>query len=600
MSYRIEKEENGTKAIVFEGFEDGIADAPEKGLSFIRNANIVSIPGEACVNFAMAGISIPPSSVSGTSCTLTTATQLITFTGNVSLFSDCAVIFGSSAGGVTAGVVYWIANVTNAATSSFKVYTDIGHTQVVAITDTSNTFSVVAFGIPAQRALDYINGNMFILDTSGRAWWINASNQLTYLANTTLTNTHGNGLCVLGGTAAVYLFVFRDSAVDYLPLTFLTSTSTPVWQYGWNGYSLSSSAASNYSHYAFVSNQNGGMHFCNDRFVGRVLPIGTFDPGTPSTYVTTLTAPSGGLPNTDSSTCLADLGNSILVGGIQNKVYPWDGISTFFSSPIILGENYTTRIVSSNSTAYVFAGNRGRIYLTNGANVGVFKKIPDHIVSFFSSSNTIEPYYSWLDAMYWKSQLYFSFSATKNDGTVITNIGGIWALDLSSSSSQSSTMVGLRMTNVLAAGAAAFPYVLIPNIRTTTPAGAGIYAAFLNAFTSATGVEVTQSTPYAALGSGVDIYTDLAPTGNNLTQKTFSQIEFKLAQPLVSGESVRISMRQDFSESFTIVGTTTLVGALSDVYDIGVQRGQWIQLYIETCSTASTPSFTRLKEARIR
>lgn len=596
MSWRIEKEENGTKAIVFEGFEDGIADAPEKGVSFIRNANIVSIPGEACVNFATASISVPPANVSGASCTFTGATDVVNWTpGAVVLFTDCAVTFGSSTGGVTAGIVYWIANVSG---STFKVYTDIGHSQLVDLSDASNTFSVIPFGTPTQKALDYINGNSFILDTSGRAWWINPSNQLTYLANTTLTSTHGNGICVLG----VYLFVFRDSAVDYMTLTSLTSTSAPAWTYAWNGYSLSSNAASNYSHFAYVSNQNGGMHFCNDRFIGRVLPVGasTFDPSNSATYVTTLLAPSGGLPITDSSTCLADLGNNILVGGIQNKIYSWDGISTFFNAPLILGENYTTRIVSSNSTAYAFSGNRGRIYITNGANVEVFKKIPDHIASFFTSSNSLEPYYGWLDALYWKNQLYFSFLVNKNDGTSITNMGGIWALDLSTSSLQSPTMVGLRMTNVLAAGAAAFPYVLIPNIRTTTPAGAGIYAAYVNLLTSAAGVEVTQTTPYAVLGSGVDIYTDLAPTGTNLTQRTFSQIEFKLAQPLVSGESVRISMRQDFSEAFTVVGTTTLVGSISDAYNIDEQRGQWIQLYAETCSTASSPSFTRLKELRIR
>lgn len=598
MAYRIEKEENGTKAIIIDGFEQGIADAPEQGIAFMRNANIVSIPGEACVNFSMSSVSVPPTGVSGDSVSFTGSTDIVTWTPTGTLYSGVAVTFGSTTGGVTAGTIYWI---TLVSASTFKVYTSIvrGAGELVDLSDASNTLTVITFGTPSQKALDYINSNIFILDTSGRAWWVNGAGVLVYIGNTTLTSTHGNGLCVLGA----YLFVFRDSAADYLPITELSANNAPAWVYSWGSISgLATSAASNYSHFAYVSNQNGGMHFCNNRFIGRLLPIGsgTFDPTNTNTFTYTSTAPSGGLPITDSATCLADLGGLILVGGIQNKVYPWDGLSTFFNSPLILSENYTKRIVSSNSNAYVFAGNRGRISITNGANVQIFKKIPDHIVSIFSTSNGIEPYYSWLDASYWKNQLYFSFTVSKNDGTAITNMGGIWALDLSTNPLGTSTSVGLRVTNILTTGAAGFPYLIIPNIRSTTPAGAGLYAAYVNAVSTAIGVDVTQSTPYASLGASVDIYTDLVPTGTNLTQKTFSQIEFKLAQPLVSGEQIRISMRQDFSEAFTVAGTTTLVGALSDVYDVNVQRGQWVQLYVETCSTSSSPSFTRLKELRIR
>lgn len=588
MAYHIEK---GTGDIVIDGFEAGIADAPEQGVSMMRNVNLISIPGEASVNFKTIAVNVPATGISAVACTLDTATHSVTWIASVALYTDTAVIFGTSAGGVTAGTVYWIASVSG---NTFKIYNDIGHSSQVLVTDTANTFTVVTFGQATHKALDVVNNNIFILDLNGRAWWINASGNLTFLGNTTLTTTHGNGLCVLGD----YLMVFRDTSIDYMPLTYLTSNAAPVWTYAWGGYVLDSSPSSNYSHYAIVA-QDNGMYYCNGQKIGSVLIKGgsVFDPATAGTFTATLSALL--LPATDRSTCLAELGETLLVGGILNKIYPWNRISTSFAYPVIISENYTTRMVTTNSTTYVFAGNRGRIYQTNGANIQLFKKIPDHITLDFGGS--LDPYYTWLDAIYWKNQIYFSFLTAKNDGAVITNMGGLWGLDVSMNIMGNPTSVALRMTNTFANGAAAYPYVIIPNIRSTTPAGAGLYLAYQNKLDSSVGVEVTSTTPYTVTDIGGEIYTELIPTGTAIDPITFGQIEFKLSAALVAGEMVRISSRQAYSEGWTnIVGTTTTVGALSDNYKVNFQKGQWIQLYAELFSTATTPSYTRLKELRIK
>ncbi len=596
MAYHVEK---GTGDIVIDGFEAGIADSPEQGIAFMRNVNLVSIPGEAAVNYATTAINVPPVGITGVSCTLDTATHSVTWTATATLYTDCAVTFSTSVGGVTAGTVYWISNVSG---NTFKIYADIAHQTQILVTDATTTFTVISFGQPTYRTLDEVNGYIFILDLNGRAWWVNASGNLTFLGNTTLTSTHGNGIAANNG----FLYVWRDQAIDYYVIDF-TTNAAPNWVYGWQSTGLAVNAASNYTHSALIA-QDAGIYFCNNKFVGSIkqAAAGTpIDPSVTSSYVYNASALQ--LPFTDSVTCLAELGYTLLVGGILNKVYPWDRVNINYEYPLILGENYTTRMVTTNTTTYIFAGYRGRIYQTNGSNVNLFKKIPDHITLDFGGGT--DPYFTWLDAMYWKNQIYFSFNVAKNDGTALNTMGGIWAFDVSMNIMGTPTSVAFRLTNILSAGAAAHAYVLAPNIRTSTPAGAGIYAGWVNPLTSAYGVDVTTSSPYTTAGIGAEIYCDLIPTGLFLTPKQFAQVEFKLSAPLVANEKVEIYARQNYADAWSnLIGSTTTVGAVSDVYTVNFEggnsstnsNGQWIQLYAALFSTATTPSFTRLKELRIR
>ena len=71
-------------------------------------------------------------------------------------------------------------------------------------------------------------------------------------------------------------------------------------------------------------------------------------------------------------------------------------------------------------------------------------------------------------------------------------------------------------------------------------------------------------------------------------------------KPMVSGESVTIKYRKDFSQSYTTVLTDSTVGNYSYSGPINFENAQWIQFQIILNSTASTPSYTRLKEMRLR
>lgn len=606
MAYRIEK---GTGDIVIDGWEQGVADAPELGITFMRNLNLISIPGEGCVNYQTTVTNTPPV-INAAPVTFNSGTDVITWGNILPFYNGVAVTFDATTGGVTAGTVYWVGNVSGA---TFKIYTNIARDQLVDLTANSTpNMSTITMGQPTHKALDVVGtatspNNVFILDVNGRAWWVNTSGNVEFLGNTTLTGAHGNGMCVFGA----FLYVMRDSFIDYLPIDAVTNSSATAsqWSYGWQALTAPPSSIG-YSHYAIAA-QDNAMYICNNQTIASVLAKSgqtTVDPSNSATY--TYNASALLLPSIDRATCLAELGINLLVGGLLNKIYPWDRVSTSYAYPIVVSENYTYRMVTTNSSTYVFAGNRGRIFVTNGANIQLFKKIPDHIVGIFGASNGPDPYFTWLDAIFWKNQIYFSFLANKNDGTAITNIGGVWALDVSMNVIGNPTSVALRMTNTLAGGAALFPYVIAPNIRSSTPSGAGLYIAWSNINTPSYGVDITASTPYSDFTGGIggEIYTDLIPSGILLNSRTFSQIEFKLAEQLVSGESVRISARQSYSDAFVVQGTFNTTGTLSDYCTINLEgvdtagnsKGQWIQLYIELQAAASSPSFVRLKEVRLR
>jgi hypothetical protein len=80
------------------------------------------------------------------------------------------------------------------------------------------------------------------------------------------------------------------------------------------------------------------------------------------------------------------LGNQILIGGKFNAIYVWDRLKFYYDYRIYLPETFVTKLLTINTTVYIFSGNRGRIYQTNGSQASLYKKIPDHL------SDTVEPY----------------------------------------------------------------------------------------------------------------------------------------------------------------------------------------------------------------
>lgn len=593
--------ERSAPDIVIRGFEKGVADGALNGLQDMRNVNIISSPGEAMVSLKTATVP-SPTALSAVEVTFTGSTDVVNYaSASANLYTGQAITFGLTAGGVTASRVYWVGSITS---TTFKVYTNIALTTPVNLSDSGNNFTSITMSQPKwgcnntlKIAASTQNGYQFIQDSSGAVWWVNDSGNLIFIGPLNsatgvrvTSNASGNGVVVLGG----WLLAFRENAVDLLSTDEMTSSDDPTyaqWINDWESGLVSNlptpGTGLSIVHQGLVGRDNT-LYFCNGQNIGSVLVIGTFDPTNTNTYVDNSSALL--LPVGDRATHIAELGNLLLIGGTKNSVYTWDRVNPGINNILLLAESYTTRIVSTNANSYIFAGNRGRIYITNGSNVELYKKFPDSI------ANVQDPYYTWYDAVYWRNQIYFGLSATTNAGTAISTVGSLWAIDI--------TTEALRMTNSFASTASSFDSqarVILPDLRSTTPGGAGLFIGWQGTFiTTVYGVDVSTTTPYSSTTSTY-IVSDLIPVGTFFAGRTFQQVEYKFSRELVSGESIAIGWRTNLNDSFTsLTSTSTQLGAMSGTFGNTIDTAQFLQLQIGLASTDTSPSYCPLVEVRIR
>ena len=423
------------------------------------------------------------------------------------------------------------------------------------------------------------------VDDTGRVWayevgvtsnWVYLNN----LASELVTNTYNNIISWKG-----YIFLFTGVNLGYIVFNSLSAMSTKS---NWN---LTLKGITQANIHQALAGQDDAVYFCNSNAIGSILENAgqIFDPTLATTYTYNIKALK--LPSTDSATCLAELGTNLMVGGENNFIYPWNRIATSFTFPIFLSENYTTRLVTINTTMYIFCGYKGRIFVTNGANATPFFKIAEYL------SNTTNPYIVWTDANFNRNQLYFGFKVTNNAGTTINTYGGLWAVDVDSVSP-----VAPRLQNIMSYGTYAGYVSAICQFRgtnyATQPAGDG-YGLFTGWFSgSIGGIDIGISTPYT--GGQSYVICDPIPIGQYLTNKTLSGIEYKLGAPLATNETVTLGYRTQLSGAFTDNALDPYVaGSLSQWGTVKFEKSQWIQLQAILTSTATNPSYCRVREIRI-
>ena len=515
------------------------------------------------------------------------------------------------------GNTYYMGNLTG---TTFKLYYDLALTNpVVWLGNTTGNYSVPSFGTPVDKAYYQYYASTtsnpiyatFLLDNPGNCWYLTAqatTNTGGTVAAGSLQYTGNTGHATSGtdadfGIAAWnnYLFVIVGRTIDYISLGNLLGTAGPNpnasnWVYAWKTnltYTL-------YQHQIVVGT-DAALYICNATTVASIVQNGSsFDPTDTSTYSYTTDAMT--LPFNDYAQSINNLGGDIplLIGGVYNYVYTWDRKLLVPNSALICADSNIVRIVSTNGNAYVFAGSRGRIYITNGQQIQVYKKIPD------SLSGDPEPYYTWQDALYYRNKLYFTMTAKKNDGTTLNTMGGVWVLGIDAGQTQIQlpTAGSLFNSNQFSYGTygGSCPvlfYSLLP-----TPSGYGIGGAWVNS--STVGIDMSSSTPYTGGQTYVD--TDIIPVGGFFSQKTFGQIEYKLSKPLVSGETVTLYQRKNLTDAFTLIGgnwqgtstTSPLIGAVSDAKQADFQEVQWVQFRAVLTSTATNPSYVRMTQLTLR
>lgn len=580
MSYKIEGRD-----LVISGWETGISDNPYLGLNDMRGCNIVSIPGEASVSFASTKISTAGTACIGSIVSADASTDIVTVTVSAgTITTGMAMVFtgASLPTGLTAGTTYWIIRLSD---TTFTCYSDPRLTTLIDITATgTGTFANTEIG--SVKYFEKENG--IALDANGRAW-DNAYDGSTYIymGNPVRSGkTNGNGLFKYRG----YLFIISDSQFDYTAIGAYGVANTISWVTEWspltgttaaNTAVLNSAISGAFTIHEAVVGIDDVVYICDGHYLNSLREKSgqTFDPTNTATYVWNKQALA--LPGYETAQCLAELGVTLLIGGAYNYIYPWNRTSTTFNDRLFIAENGCVKMVTVNTNTYIFTGKRGRIYVTNGSQAQFYKKLPDHI------SGSPEPVYTWKYAAFNKNQLYAGVEVTNNAGTAITSYSGLWAIDVTSDALRVPILMSLSTATVTA---------IFANANNNS--GYSLNVAWRSPGGTYYGIDTTTSVPYTDYGPY--IITDLIPVGTILARKTFEQVEFKLAAPMTSGEGIKISYRENLSDAFTQIGESLDGNIISDIYTVNFQNLQWLQFKIEMKSTATTASYVRLKEIRIR
>jgi hypothetical protein len=306
------------------------------------------------------------------------------------------------------------------------------------------------------------------------------------------------------------------------------------------------------------------------------------------------------LPYNETVTSMVEVGNQVIIGGTSNTLYPWNQIDATPSDFVALPEAGVVTMINVNNMAFVFAGNKGNVYITNGSTASLALTIPDYTAGIPGTPSTyVEPYFTWYDAAFIRGRVYCSIQDQTT--TKAGNCGGVWSFVPSSNFYYGQdTGLALRLENQNSYGTYnGAATLIIPRLNQADAKAPQFWSSWFSNVTAPTyGIDYTGTTP----ATTYVVETDLLSTGTFLQKQTFKQVEYKLTTPLAALESVALYYRTNSTNAWTqLTNVRDDTENLSGYYNVNFQKTQWVQLRaVCTTNGLATSSFVRLKELRLR
>lgn len=410
-------------------------------------------------------------------------------------------------------------------------------------------------------------------------------------------NTQGTASVIAGATYLTSDFG-RLPAVFFTPndgtLPFALTTGT-VYYISQDGiYFTVYAAASGGSPLDIETGASGTQYF------NSFYPIASASSSTGDTPTYVLTPQRLSLPPFEVAISIAEVDNTILVGCQNNVLYPWNQQDATPSGIISLPESNVVNILTVNQMAYVFAGNKGNIYITDGSVASLVVSIPDYCAGIPGNPSTyVEPYFVWADTMYLRGRVYFSI--LDQTSTKTGNCGGVWSFVPTQNFYIGQDVgIALRLENQNSYGTYnGAASILIPKVNQAAISPQYFSGWYSDVTTPIYGIDTTGTFPS---GTAI-IETELIPTGTILGQqkKTFTSEEYKVSSPLLSGESIQLYYRLNLTDAWTSTGTVDGDGSnMSGYWPVNFQNSQWVQFQVQMMPNGtSTFSGNRLTEVRL-
>lgn len=610
MSYRIEQnKESGERELVIDGWDKGIADSPYTGITSIKNLNVTFLPGATYVNYKRKPVTL-------TGATMGTPKFYAQSPGSTPVYyildDKGQVWYSGGGGGATWSLLTGNHTSTGNLGQGLAYYKDylfvFGNNYVDVCGDGTGVGHITSaywsnIGSSGYYLSNHTSVYLTVAPVLG-ASSITLSSTWPYISGV-YSVTMGAGAQIVQGS-----FTFGSATVNITPVVSITTSITYI------DANIFVVASDTPNHMAMVANGDI-LYFCNGNSIGRISPptastTNIFKVSDFTTqYVNFSFIP---LRQNDRAIWLAELSTSTtnLLIAVQNYIYTWNEqfslVATYFPVTTLtqtpINEN-PSRMINILNNIYIFAGMKGNVYISNGYSVSLFKKLPDSFLG------VIDPYWIIGGMMFHRNKLWFgAVVACGTNVSALTAIQGIFSLVLVGGSTQTSLETSGALTfesqnswGISAPNNSDGTGVLIDlNANpgravgsTLSNSGADCYqSAWFNGTTG--GIDYNDTTPWGNWEPAIE--TDLVPMGTFLTAQTLSQVEFKLDRPMVSGDQIRLSYRESFTDSYTAIGTTT-TSVLSDIYNSGVNTAQWVQFKVEFKCASSNSSFIPLREIRL-
>lgn len=342
----------------------------------------------------------------------------------------------------------------------------------------------------------------------------------------------------------------------------------------------------------FVNSYRGALLVGQDNFLysgngNNVAKIEVTASGTPGT-MPTLSSNKTALDLKDGEyvSCMEEYGTKIVIGvhgGVSYydrvnhpiaKLYPWNrqlgtlGNPGLADLPVSFTENGINAIKEHANKLYISAGVQGNIYVTDSTNYTQICTIP-YTESGITSQSSVFPNAFNVSA---KGNLLVGLSADNNS----LSRPGIYEIDINTTGYP----ISYWTTSTTTGNTGKIGFVNSTSYQTTKVG---------YAFGSTFGVDSTDFRMYPSYGAVIE--TQLVKVGRSNSKKTFQHIEWSLAEPLVSGQNIRISYRLDNKSAYTPIGTwgySTQGSVLSFEDTAAIVDAQYVQLKIELDQSLST------------
>ena len=604
MSYRNQREANGKTALVIDGWEKGIADSPYIGISSMKNLNISFLTGATYVNYKRLAVTI-----SGSMGIPKFSTQSPGTTPTYYVLDDKGQVWVGTGGGTTWTILtgnHTASNGLGYGIAYFKDYLFVFGPNYVEVCGNGTGPG----GITSGNWANFGSSGYFFKNITGLSITTGVTQGDTSL---TLSSswpyaTGSYQITLASGQNVSGDFVNGSTAVNFTPAANATNVTATI-----NVQFFPNVTPSN--HMALVA-INDVLYFCNGNTIGAIFspPGQVFSTGNFATMQVQYAALL--LRTIDRSIWLAELGANLVIA-VQDHIYQWDKLGTAFTATPI--NEAPSRMINILNNIYIFAGQKGDVYITNGYSVSLFKKIPDSFLG------VIDPVWVIGGMMFHRNKLWFGGLGYSND--LNTKIQGIFSLVLNTGVSPVSPEVAgalnFESQNSYGSiptgnsGADATGILIDLNANPATGLGSGgspdSYAsAYYN--NNAGGFDKNDTTLWQNYEPKIE--TDLIPIGSFLESRTFENVEYKLDEPLAQGDSIRLSYRTNFNSSYTLVGVSAVTGdvaapgtttatsdvttqVLSDNFNSNIQNAQWVQFLVEFKCASSGSSFIRLRELKL-